>query len=101
MCDPGDIAAIFDVHSPHTRLPTVTIYELTPGGTGLCEELMLHHAELLPCLPNACASVTASEISGLRSPNQRGAIAQCEAGYVGIGRGVDEDLSVGPNQPFC
>jgi DEAD/DEAH box helicase domain-containing protein len=47
MCDPSDLAAIFEIESPHTRLPTITLYEMTPGGTGLCEELMLHHTALL------------------------------------------------------
>jgi DEAD/DEAH box helicase domain-containing protein len=47
MCDLGDIAATFEVTSPHTRLPTVTIYELTPGGTGLADVLFEHHDDLL------------------------------------------------------
>ncbi|BCX02740.1 MAG: hypothetical protein KatS3mg053_0678 [Candidatus Roseilinea sp.] len=47
MCDPSDIAATFDAASPHTRLPTITLYELVPGGTGLADELMAHHAELM------------------------------------------------------
>ncbi len=47
MCDPGDLATVADIRSVHTRLPTVTIYELTPGGTGLTDELFEHHTELL------------------------------------------------------
>ena len=47
MCDPGDLAATFEVTSPHTRLPTITIYELTPGGTGLADVLLERHADLL------------------------------------------------------
>lgn len=47
MCDPSDIAATFDMASPHTHLPTITLYELVPGGTGLADELMRHHAALL------------------------------------------------------
>ncbi|MCL6511339.1 MAG: DEAD/DEAH box helicase [Anaerolineae bacterium] len=47
MCDASDIAAAFDPANAHTRLPTITLYELVPGGTGLAEELMAHHAELL------------------------------------------------------
>ncbi len=47
MCDPSDIAATFDAASPHTRLPTITLYELVPGGVGLADELMAHHAELM------------------------------------------------------
>lgn len=47
MCDPSDIAATFDMSSPHTHLPTITLYELIPGGTGLADELMAHHTELM------------------------------------------------------
>ncbi len=47
MCDPGDLATAGDVQSAHTRLPTITVYELAPGGTGLAEELFAHHADLL------------------------------------------------------
>ena len=47
MCDPSDLSAIFEIDSPHTRLPTITLYEMTPGGTGLCEELLSHHDTLL------------------------------------------------------
>lgn len=47
MCDPSDIAATFDTASAHTHLPTITLYELVPGGTGLTDELMVHHAGLL------------------------------------------------------
>jgi DEAD/DEAH box helicase domain-containing protein len=47
MCDPSDIAATFDIESAYTRLPTITIYEMVPGGTGLAEELMANHRELL------------------------------------------------------
>ncbi len=47
MCDPSDIAATFDPASAHTRLPTITLYELIPGGTGLADELMIHHSALM------------------------------------------------------
>lgn len=47
MCDGSDIAATFDTASPHTRQPTITLYEMIPGGTGLTDELIVHHAELL------------------------------------------------------
>ena len=47
MCDVGDLAATWDIESPHTRLPTVTIYEMAPGGTGLADELWRHHGALL------------------------------------------------------
>ncbi len=47
MCDPGDLSTVADIQSAHTRLPTVTLYELTPGGTGLSDELLSRHQELL------------------------------------------------------
>jgi DEAD/DEAH box helicase domain-containing protein len=47
MCDPSDISATFDTASAHTRLPTITLYEMIPGGTGLTDELIAHHDELL------------------------------------------------------
>jgi DEAD/DEAH box helicase domain-containing protein len=47
MCDPGDISTVADIQSAHTRLPTITVYERTPGGTGLTDELYEHHTELL------------------------------------------------------
>ena len=47
MCDPADLAAIADWNSPHTKLPTITIYELTPGGIGLTEMLCAQHHEVL------------------------------------------------------
>ncbi len=47
MCDPADLATAGDVQSAHTRLPTITVYELAPGGTGLAEALFAHHADLL------------------------------------------------------
>jgi DEAD/DEAH box helicase domain-containing protein len=47
MCDSGDLSASWDIASPHTRVPTVTIYEMAPGGTGIADELIEHHIELL------------------------------------------------------
>ena len=47
MCDPGDLSTLSDIRSAHTRLPTITIYEQVPGGTGLSDELYSHHRELL------------------------------------------------------
>lgn len=47
MCDPSDLAATYDIAAPHTGLPTITLYEQTPGGVGLVDELMAHHQELL------------------------------------------------------
>ncbi|MCS7060852.1 MAG: DEAD/DEAH box helicase [Anaerolineae bacterium] len=47
LCDAGDLATVGESQNAYTRLPTITVYELAPGGTGLCEELFAHHAELL------------------------------------------------------
>jgi DEAD/DEAH box helicase domain-containing protein len=47
MCDRSDIACVADWRSPHTKLPTITLYEMTPGGVGLSDELARHHDELL------------------------------------------------------
>jgi len=60
MCDPRDLGAVAEVRSVTTRLPTVTVYEMYPGGVGyssrmyeLHSELLDHAAELVrdcPCL---------------------------------------------------
>ncbi len=60
MCDPRDLGAVAEVRSVTTRLPTVTVYEMYPGGVGyalrmfeLHRELLEHAAELVrdcPCL---------------------------------------------------
>lgn len=48
MCDPTDLGATYDVAAPYANgLPAILIYEQTPGGTGLAEELMLQHRQLL------------------------------------------------------
>lgn len=47
MCDVSDLAATYDIAAPHTGLPTITLYEQTPGGAGLADELMARHWELL------------------------------------------------------
>lgn len=47
MCDPSDLAATYDIAAPHTSLPTITLYEQTPGGAGLADELVAHHWEIL------------------------------------------------------
>jgi len=60
MCDPRDLGAVAEVRSVTTRRPTVTVYEMYPGGVGyalrmfeLHRELLEHAAELVrdcPCL---------------------------------------------------
>ncbi len=47
MCDPADLAAMFEISLPGLGLPAVVLYELTPGGVGLAEALVQHHVELL------------------------------------------------------
>jgi len=39
LCDPGDIGANVQVRAPSTELPTVYLYDMTPGGVGLAERL--------------------------------------------------------------
>jgi len=50
MCSPRDISVIYQVKGPVTQLPTLFIYDNTPGGIGLAEKcftmqsLLLTHA---------------------------------------------------------
>jgi DEAD/DEAH box helicase domain-containing protein len=67
MCDPRDLGAIGEVRSPATRRPTVTVYEVYPGGVGYAARLFELHGRLLadaaelvrecPCL-DGCPSCT-------------------------------------------
>src|SRR5438876_1605116 len=47
MCDPRDLGAVAEVRSVTTRLPTVTVYEIYPGGVGYAPRLYELHGELL------------------------------------------------------
>ncbi len=47
MCDPRDLGALGEVRSTWTRRPTVTIYEVYPGGVGYARRLYELHAALL------------------------------------------------------
>ncbi len=47
MCDPRDLGALAEVKSTATRLPTVTVYEVYPGGVGFAGRLYELHEELL------------------------------------------------------
>jgi DEAD/DEAH box helicase domain-containing protein len=47
MCDPRDLGAVAEVRSITTQLPTVTIYEVYPGGVGFSSRLFDVHRELL------------------------------------------------------
>ncbi len=47
MCDPRDLGAVAEVRSVTTRLPTVTVYEMYPGGVGYSARMFELHRELL------------------------------------------------------
>jgi DEAD/DEAH box helicase domain-containing protein len=47
MCDPRDLGAVAEVRSVTTRLPTVTVYEMYPGGVGYAVRMFELHRELL------------------------------------------------------
>jgi DEAD/DEAH box helicase domain-containing protein len=47
MCDPRDLGAVAEVRSVTTQLPTVTVYEVYPGGVGFSARLYELHNELL------------------------------------------------------
>jgi DEAD/DEAH box helicase domain-containing protein len=46
MCDPRDLGALGEVRSISTRRPTVTIYEVYPGGVGYARRLYELHTSL-------------------------------------------------------
>ena len=47
MCDPRDLGSVAEVRSVTTRLPTVTVYEVYPGGVGFSSRMYERHRELL------------------------------------------------------
>jgi DEAD/DEAH box helicase domain-containing protein len=47
MCDPRDLGSVAEVRSVTTLLPTVTIFEVYPGGVGFAPRLFELHRELL------------------------------------------------------
>jgi DEAD/DEAH box helicase domain-containing protein len=47
MCDPRDLGSVPEVRSPFTGRPTVTVYEVYPGGVGYAARLYQLHEELL------------------------------------------------------
>jgi len=47
MCDPRDLGAVAEVRSVTTRLPTVTVYEIYPGGVGYSARMYELHCDLL------------------------------------------------------
>ena len=47
MCDPRDLGSVAEVRSPSTERPTVTVYEIYPGGVGYSRRLFDLHPHLL------------------------------------------------------
>ena len=47
MCDARDLAVTSEIASPHTKRPTIYIYETTPGGVGFAQQLFNLHQTLL------------------------------------------------------
>ena len=47
MCDPRDLGSVAEVRSVTTLLPTVTVYEVYPGGVGFSARMYELHRELL------------------------------------------------------
>src|SRR5207237_632424 len=39
MCAPHDLGLAVEVRSPHTELPTIYLFDMTPGGIGFSERL--------------------------------------------------------------
>ncbi|HEX6488185.1 MAG TPA: DEAD/DEAH box helicase [Candidatus Dormibacteraeota bacterium] len=79
MCDPRDLGTVAEVRSPSTLRPTVTVYEVYPGGVGCSERLFeLHHLLLddtldlirgCPC-EAGCPSCTGPLPATLGNPKQ-------------------------------
>ena len=47
MCDPRDLGSVAEVRSITTQMPTVTVFEVYPGGVGFAARLYQVHRELL------------------------------------------------------
>ena len=47
MCDPHDLGLAVEVRSPHTSLPTIYLFDMTPGGVGFSERLFRSTEPLL------------------------------------------------------
>ena len=47
MCDPRDLGALGEIRSTATMRPTVTVYEVYPGGVGYSKRLFELHQQLL------------------------------------------------------
>lgn len=53
MCDTGDLGATVEIKSPHTKMPTVFLYDRYPGGIGLADKAH----ELAPALLRSALSL--------------------------------------------
>jgi len=71
MCDTGDLGTTVEIKSPHTKLPTVFLYDRYPGGIGLaerafdlCQSLLRAALDLIGSCPCAdgCPSCVGSAI---------------------------------------
>ncbi|MGH7921077.1 MAG: Zn-binding domain-containing protein, partial [Candidatus Dormibacteraceae bacterium] len=77
MCDPRDLGALAEVRSPATQRPTVTVYEVYPGGVGYAPRLYDLHAPLLadaaalvgecPCTDGCPSCIGPSPTEGAKS----------------------------------
>ncbi|MGF1507729.1 MAG: DEAD/DEAH box helicase [Anaerolineae bacterium] len=47
MCSPNDIGVTVEQRSPHTRAPTITVYDMAAGGLGLAVRLFDLHEEIM------------------------------------------------------
>src|SRR6185503_7134597 len=47
MCDPRDLGAVAEVRSITAQAPTVTVYEVYPGGVGFAQRMFELHRQLL------------------------------------------------------
>jgi DEAD/DEAH box helicase domain-containing protein len=47
MCDPRDLGSVAEVRSVTTQLPTVTVYEVYPGGVGFSSRMYELHRDLV------------------------------------------------------
>jgi DEAD/DEAH box helicase domain-containing protein len=47
MCDPRDLGSVAELRSSSTQQPTVTVYEVYPGGVGYAARLFELHRQLL------------------------------------------------------
>ena len=47
MCDGRDLGVVAEPQDPNTGMPTITVYERTPGGVGYAEQLFESMPEVL------------------------------------------------------